>query len=232
MLAQKAKKNCPIAQVITRHSRHNDSAVYRRKFLRYKPQLNKSTKHVSAPRRIELTSTHPSGKPTDISIVEVSLYLLPVKTRLPLKFGGEVLTEVTCARVRVMVADRKGQKAEGWGETPLSVQWAWPGSASYGQRFSAMSQFCLELARAWAQFEDFGHPLEISSDFQDQLLPDLVANFNRAQRDKTNPMPRLAALVCCSPFDLALHDAYGKVHRLPVYETYNSAFMNRTLSDF
>jgi L-alanine-DL-glutamate epimerase-like enolase superfamily enzyme len=45
-------------------------------------------------------------------------------------------------------------------------------------------------------------------------------------------MPWLAALVCCSPFDLALHDVYGRLALRPVYETYDSRFMNRGLDSF
>ena len=45
-------------------------------------------------------------------------------------------------------------------------------------------------------------------------------------------MPWLAALVCCSLFDIAVHDAYGNLHGLSVYETYGPAFMNRDLSSF
>jgi len=65
---------------------------------------------------------------TDISTRAVDLYFIPVQTRVPLKFGAETLTSVVCARACVTAADRKGQSAQGWGETPLSVQWAWPGS--------------------------------------------------------------------------------------------------------
>ncbi len=39
-------------------------------------------------------------KPTDVRPVAISLYFLPIKTRVPLKFGPEVTTEVTCARVQ------------------------------------------------------------------------------------------------------------------------------------
>ena len=42
-------------------------------------------------------------------------------------------------------------------------------------------------------------------------------------------MPWLAALVCCSAFDLALHDAYGVLHGVPTYETYNAEYMNADL---
>ena len=59
---------------------------------------------------------------TDINPVAVRLYFIPIKTRIPLKFGPETLTSVTCARVCVTVANGHDQRAEGWGETPLSVQ--------------------------------------------------------------------------------------------------------------
>jgi len=64
---------------------------------------------------------------TDVIPVDLALYFLPVATRVPLKFGPEVLTEVTCARVRMTVRDASGRRAVGWGETPLSAQWVWPG---------------------------------------------------------------------------------------------------------
>ena len=44
--------------------------------------------------------------------------------------------------------------------------------------------------------------------------------------------PWLAALVCCSLFDLALHDAYGVLHGVDIYSTYNADFMSRDLSGF
>ena len=63
---------------------------------------------------------------TDINPVAVRLYFIPIETRIPLKFGPETLTSVTCARVCVTAANKGGQRAKGWGETPLCVQWAWP----------------------------------------------------------------------------------------------------------
>ena len=62
------------------------------------------------------------AKPTDVRPVGAELYFLPIKTRMPLKFGPEITTEVTCARVRLTVADAPGPDAPtGWGETPLSA---------------------------------------------------------------------------------------------------------------
>ena len=41
------------------------------------------------------------GKATDVRAIGAELYLLPVTTRMPLKFGPETLTTVTCARVKL-----------------------------------------------------------------------------------------------------------------------------------
>ena len=74
------------------------------------------------------------SKPTDVRVVATRLYFLPVQMRMPLKFGTETTTSVTCARVCVTVEGRDGKRAEGWGETPLSVQWVWPSRLPYAER--------------------------------------------------------------------------------------------------
>lgn len=234
-------------------------------------------------------------RPTDIRPVAATLYFLPLQTRVPLKFGAEITTQVTCARVCLTVEDAHGRRASGWGETPLSVQWVWPSALPYAEREAVLKDLCVRLAGAWAQFATRGHPLEVGHDFQAHVLPALLAELNRtrraaggnnepagsagqgtsASRSETpqkpaplpqpaglptpppspltpgpssassgsaaapgsstalaEPVPWLAALVCCSAFDLALHDAFGQLHRRPVYTTYNRAFLSRDLADF
>ena len=170
-------------------------------------------------------------KSTDIRIRGVELYYLPVETRVPLKFGAETTTSVTCARARVVVEDRQGRLASGWGETPLSVQWAWPSEMNYTARHDALLDFSEQLAAAWAGFASFGHPLEIGHAFQQEVLPTLLTGFNRDCQPHQR-MPLLAGLVCCSPFDLALHDAYGNIHSKPVYDTYSATYLNHDLAYF
>jgi len=173
------------------------------------------------------------AKPTDIKITGAALYFLPVTTRVPLKFGTETLTSVTCARVRLSVESIDGSThAQGWGETPLSVQWVWPSSCPYQVRHQVLQEFCRRLARDWAQFSRSGHPIEIGSAFQHEGLDKRLQAFNKARGEDEDPMPHLAALVCCSAFDIALHDAYGNLHQLPVYQTYNSEFMTADLSSY
>ena len=169
---------------------------------------------------------------TDIRPVAVDLYFIGVQTRIPLKFGPETLTSVICARACMTVADAQGKTAQGWGETPLSVQWAWPGSLSYQERCDAMQLFCRMLAEAWAGFDRQGHPIEIGSEFIESVLPKLLERLNRERGEQAEPMPHLAALVCCSAFDIAMHDAYGKILERDVYSTYNAEFMNKDLSAF
>ena len=171
------------------------------------------------------------GKATDARPRGVGLYFLPVETRVPLKFGAETVTHVLCARVRMRVEDGQGAAAEGWGETPLSVTWVWPSALSYDEREAALREFCARLARAWASFDRFGHPMEVGHAFQEDALGTLLKEFN-AERGDAEGMPWLAALVCCSAFDIALHDAYGALHGAPVYDTYDSRFMNADLARF
>ncbi len=206
-------------------------------------------------------------RPTDIRVRAATLWFLPVQTRLPLKFGPETLASVTCARARLRVEDRRGGSAEGWGETPLSVQWVWPSTLPYEPRHAALKAFCLDLARAWTAFGSFGHPLELGWDFQQGPLRQRLAAFNtpaapgtaggpeadaaavaRAAHRQTSPpaerqgasasphpaepLPWLAALVCDSVLDQALHDAYGQLLGRPVYTTYGAEFLSRDLADF
>jgi L-alanine-DL-glutamate epimerase-like enolase superfamily enzyme len=160
----------------------------------------------------------------------VSVYFLPVETRVPLKFGTETLTSVTCCRVCVTVSSPDGRRSVGWGETPLSVQWAWPADISYSHRHSRMREFCLAIGRAWIGLGQSAHPLELGSDFQEQVLPDVLRQFNLLLEEPC--MPYLAALICLSAFDIAVHDAYGRLYGVDIYDTYTPDFMSRDLSTF
>lgn len=163
--------------------------------------------------------------------VGAALHLLPIETRMPLKFGGETLTSVTCARARVTVEDRLGRRAIGWGETPLSVQWVWPSSLPYATRHALLTQLAAGLVAEVTALDVFGHPVELGHSFLHEHLPGVVARF-QADHASPEPIPWLAALVAASPFDIALHDAYASLLGLPVYETYGRKLLRPDLSAF
>lgn len=167
----------------------------------------------------------------DIQIKRVELYYLPIETRIPLRFGSETLTSVTCARARVTIETAGGRMASGWGETPLSVQWVWPSTVSYAQRHGRLKKFCERVAADWVQFNSFGHALELGYRYQRDRLPDVLRTFNE-QLAIEQRVPYLAALLCLSPLDIALHDAYGVAHDIPTYNTYTTPFMNSDLAYF
>jgi L-alanine-DL-glutamate epimerase-like enolase superfamily enzyme len=173
------------------------------------------------------------GKPTDIRPVAVELYFIPIKARMPLKFGPEVTTEVTCARVRLTVEDAFGRRAEGWGETPLSVQWVWPSALGYEERHQALRSLCIRIAEAWGSESLIGgHPIEVGHRFLEQVLPRVTNAFNTGERPGAEPVPLLGALVASSPFDLALHDAFGVLNGVSSFDTYNRQYMSDDLSHY
>lgn len=168
-------------------------------------------------------------RPTDVRPVGARVYLLPVETRVPLKFGTGVLTSVTCVRVALTVRDRQGRAAIGWGETPLSVQWVWPGNMDYATRYGALLGLIERLSVAWSDLDILGHPIEIWAAFEADVLPGILEAAN-ASRPGQDPIPWLAALLCCASFDIALHDAFGYLHSVSSWQTYNAAHMSADLA--
>ena len=189
------------------------------------------------------------SKSTDLRVVDTSLYFLPVETRVPLKFGLETVTYVTCARAGVLCEDRNGRQATGWGETPLSVQWVWPSTLPYDNRHEQLKQFCLQLAEDWASnWTDVANPssdsqktsqrcagdvLQVCHQFLEVVLKQRLTTTNQQRAAQgLEPMPYLAGLVCASAFDIAIHDAFGKLCERPVYECYGPEFLNQDLSAY
>jgi L-alanine-DL-glutamate epimerase-like enolase superfamily enzyme len=168
----------------------------------------------------------------DVRILSSDLNFVPVETRMPLKFGNEVLTSVSCARVSLHVRNGDGKESVGWGETPLSVQWVWPSEVPYGERLDALLDFCAKLSAEWSDNGSSGHALELGHSLLFERLPQVLESYNREERAGLEPIPWLAALVCASPYDLALHDAYGIANNLPTYQCYGEEHCNVDLSAF
>ena len=170
------------------------------------------------------------SNPHDVTVTGCSLFFIPLELRVHLKFGHETLTHVTCARVQMTVSTADGRTAEGWGETPLNVQWVWPNDLSYEERHERLKTFCRDIARAYPATTYAGHPMEVGYDFIEQDMDRLLSTHNAEHGGEA--LPHLAALVCTSAFDIALHDAYGVLHDVTTYSTYNATYMSRDLEAF
>ena len=151
---------------------------------------------------------------------------------MPLKFGTEILSSVTCARVKVTVQNKLGEQYHGWGETPLSVQWVWPSNTEYSIRYDSLLEFCEFIKIRWESFDSFGHCIEIGHELIMKDLPQALKQFNLGKKVDSEPMPWLAALVCASPFDIAIHDAFGMVNNVPIYHAYGKEFLSSDLASF
>ena len=165
---------------------------------------------------------------TDIHITGAALFLLPVTTRIPLKFGAQVVDEVTVARIAVEVRTIDGRHGIGWGETPLNVQWGWPAELSYQSRYDAMVRVATASTQALCEISEPGHPMELGVFFRHEYLDDIA---RKAGDEETGPVPELAALIAASASDLAVHDAYGNALGLDTYTTYGQDHMRSDLVD-
>ena len=166
-----------------------------------------------------------------MKVSRISLSFVPVVTRVPLKFGDQTLTEVSCARVSIEV-EEKGYTATGWAETPLSVAWVWPSTLGYREREDRLQEFCEKLRGDLESHLGEGHPLIIGHRYIEDRLHDRLGEENSG-RDPAAYMPHLAGLVCLSAFDLALFDAFGKLHNIGAFECLDQQWLgDRDLSHF
>ena len=171
------------------------------------------------------------SKPTDIRILETSCEFEPVPFRTPLKFGGRVMSETTLINVNVVVENRAGKHASGFGSMPVGNIWAWPSdSVSESQASQAMREFAEEVVGIANSFMEYGHPLDIvyqiSAEYA-HLGTRLSERLGLAE-----PMPELAQLVSASPFDAAIHDGYGRVNDVNSYNALSADFVHHDLSEY
>jgi len=152
------------------------------------------------------------------------LEFIPVKLRLPLKFGAEIIDSLKIAHVEL-----PAYGAIGRGETPLSAAWAWPGEESFTERENMMTEFCKFIAGNYPVPANGDDPMSAGYKLLTGKLDGLLEKFNTL--NKCN-MPHLAALICVSAFDIALHDAWGLANDLPTYKMYNRNFMTHDLAWF
>lgn len=165
--------------------------------------------------------------PVAISIRDVKLTYEDYHYRSPIKFGGVALDRMTLLDVTMVVEDGAGKRVTGFGSMPLGNVWAWPTrSLTYDQTLQAMKAYAETAAGMYLRQSVRGHPIDITH----ALEPSLLATSSSVHLPE--PMPALAKLVAASPFDAALHDAYGKLLGLNCYRTYGPEHLAHDLGHY
>jgi L-alanine-DL-glutamate epimerase-like enolase superfamily enzyme len=144
--------------------------------------------------------------------------------RTPIKFGGVVLDRVTLLNVECDVESVSGRRATGFGSMPLGNVWAFPSKTlPYDVTLAAMKRLADDVAGLYRSCGEVVHPIDTTMSLEQEAFA-AADRMPLAER-----IPRLAALVVASPFDAALHDAFGKMYGLNCYRTYGPDFMAHDL---
>ncbi len=170
-------------------------------------------------------------KSSDIRIREVRTESEDFLYRSPIKFGGVALDRVTVQNVHCVVETRDGKVARGFGSMPLGNVWSFPSKKhNYEQTLGAMKAVVESVAAINRDYSEFGHPIDITHALEPAYHSAAAAESNRLEL--AEPIPRLCTLVAASPFDAALHDAFGKAHGLNCFSTYGRDVMSHDLGHY
>jgi L-alanine-DL-glutamate epimerase-like enolase superfamily enzyme len=170
-----------------------------------------------------------SALQSDIKLLEIEPTFTDAVLRTPLKFGSGIVAAVTSMTCRALVETRDGRRAEGLGHILLSDLWGFPSQVvGHEQRDAAMRRVAEGFCRFMLDNARYGHPMDLYLEAKPHLK-DIAASVD-AELSLAEGMPILGALVCASPVDAALHDAFGKANGICSYDGYGPAFMGMDLS--
>jgi L-alanine-DL-glutamate epimerase-like enolase superfamily enzyme len=170
-------------------------------------------------------------KPTDIRIDNIQLSYEDFRFRTPIKFGGIPLDRATLLNVECEVSTRTGARARGFGSMPLGNVWSVPSrQLGYDATLAAMKALAERVRDLYAACTEVGHPIDLAHVLEPECHRAAAEVSQRLQL--AEPIPPLCTLVTASPFDAAVHDAFGKVHGLSCYATYGPDFMSHDLGHY
>lgn len=169
-------------------------------------------------------------RPSDVNVVAADVTFSDERLSTPLVMSKGTIEAITYAEVRLTVVNRRGEQATGLGAILLSDLWAFPHpTLDHASKDAALRALCLELARRLPALDTPSDPLHKHEPW-DALLADAVAVVEATNGWPAHTIPRLAAAVCLSPFDSALHDGWAKAIGAPAYALYEAEWLNSDLS--
>jgi L-alanine-DL-glutamate epimerase-like enolase superfamily enzyme len=168
---------------------------------------------------------------TDVRIDSVSFGFEDYLYRTPIKFGGTEVDRVTLLNVHATVRTREGKIAKGFGSMPLGNVWAFPSrTMTYDRTLEAMKVLSDRVSKITNGYTEYGHPVDLNWHLEEEYLKAAADVSRELKLDQ--PIPKLCTLVVASPFDAAVHDAFGKLHGRSSYQTYGPDLMTHDLSHY
>ena len=172
---------------------------------------------------------------SDIRILDIDVHFRYKQHRATLKFGGAVKGPPARSgadlHVSALVETRDGRVGEGHAGMVLGSAWSWPSQVVPSAMVTeAMRVLALRYGGELYKRKDYAHPIEHAMETEPLLLE--LADEAVAQLKFEEPMPRMCALVSGSPFDAALHDAFGVVNGIDSYAGLGPEHMDFDLSRY
>jgi L-alanine-DL-glutamate epimerase-like enolase superfamily enzyme len=170
-------------------------------------------------------------KSSDIRIKEILVSYENFPYRVPYDFGGRIVDRVTLLNVHCTVETLAGHVAKGFGSMTMGNEWSFPSKTlSYDTTLEAMKRLAEGIKKITEGYTESGHPIDINFTLEPEYLKAATEVAEEMQLDQ--PIPKLCTLVTASPFDAAIHDAFGKAHNLNCYLTYGPEFMSHDLAHY
>jgi L-alanine-DL-glutamate epimerase-like enolase superfamily enzyme len=166
-----------------------------------------------------------------VRIDEVRFSYEDYRYRTPYRFGAQTVDRVTLLNVDCAVHTNDGRVVRGFGSMTMGNAWSFPSKTlSYETTLDAMKALAGRIARITGEYREPGHPVDINCALEPEYLR--AAAVVSVERKLSEPIPKLCTLVTASPFDAAIHDAYGKAFGVSCYLTYSREFMPYDLSHY
>jgi L-alanine-DL-glutamate epimerase-like enolase superfamily enzyme len=172
-----------------------------------------------------------AAKSTDIRIDHIAFSYQDYLYRTPIKFGGHEVDRATLLNVDCTIRTRDGKVSKGFGSMPMGNVWSFPSKTmAYNQTLGAMKALATRINQLTNNCKDFGHPIDLNCTLEPEYVKAAAEVSRELKLDA--PIPKLCTLVTASPFDAAVHDAFGKLYKLNCYSTYGPDFMAYDLGHY
>ncbi len=171
------------------------------------------------------------AKSTDARIEDVSFTFEDFLYRTPYKFGGKEVDRVTMLNVSCRIVGKNGKSAEGHAAMSMGNVWSYPApGVPYEVTLDAMKALAAKIAEVTKAYREFGHPLDANFTLEPEYLKAAAAVSK--ERNLAVPIPKLCVLVTASPFDAAIHDAFGRLHGRNAFSVSGKEFVRHDLAHY